>query len=83
MIFKKKKPVEPMDERSEIEKKFEDRGREIGAKTGEIVQKASDKYQKVKTKIADNEKVQKLNQKTKSTIEKGKSKVRKNEKDEK
>jgi len=51
-LFKRKRQIEE-DPRSEIEKKFEEKGQKIGLKTGSIVQKGVDKYEKVKNKLED------------------------------
>lgn len=46
----KKKQEEPVDPRTDIERKFEEKGGEIGLKTGTIVQKGVNKYNTVKQK---------------------------------
>lgn len=49
-LFKKKEEVVE-DPRTELEKKFEEKGQTIGRKTGVIVQKSVDKISKVKDKL--------------------------------
>lgn len=49
-LFKKKEEVVE-DPRTELEKKFEEKGQTIGRKTGVIVQKSVDKVSKVKNKL--------------------------------
>ena len=50
-LFKRKKKEEVIDERTEIEKTFEEKGQVIGKKTGELVQKGLDKVDKIKQKL--------------------------------
>ena len=49
-LFKRRKKVE-VDERSQIEKTFEESGQKIGRKTGELVQKGVNKFDEVKQKL--------------------------------
>lgn len=54
-LFKRKKQEEVVvDNRTEIEKKFEDTGQIVGKKTGEFVQKSVDKFQNVKNSLEEN-----------------------------
>ena len=57
-LFKRKKKQE--DERTDLEKKFEDVGQEAGKKTGEFVQKSIDKFEEVKVKVNADEKMEKV-----------------------
>jgi len=50
-LFKKKKKEEEIDDRTEIEKSFEEKGQKIGRKTGALVQKGVDKIEGVKQKL--------------------------------
>lgn len=50
-LFKKKKTEEVIDDRTKIEKSFEESGQKIGRKTGAIVQKGVDKIEEVKQKL--------------------------------
>lgn len=58
-LFRKKKIVE-VDDRTSIERKFEDAGQVAGKKTGEFVQQSVDTFEKVKTKIKADEKIEKV-----------------------
>lgn len=90
-LFKRKKQeLEVVDNRTEIEKKFEETGKQVGKKAGELVQKSVDKIQGVKQTLEDNgtmDKVKtvqtKVDQAVDSvvdTVTKQASKVLKNEK---
>ncbi len=57
-LFKRKKKQE--DERTDLEKKFEDVGQEAGKKTGVFVQKSIDKFEEVKVKVNADEKMEKV-----------------------
>ncbi len=50
-LFKRKKKEEEVDNRTDIEKTFEEKGQKIGRKTGTIVQKGVDKFEQVKQKL--------------------------------
>lgn len=54
---KKKKVVE---ERTDLEQKFEDVGQVAGKKTGEFVQKSIDKFEEVKIKVNAEDKIDKV-----------------------
>ena len=58
-LFKKKKE-EVIDDRTELEKTFEEKGQIIGRKTGKIVQKSVDKIHKVKGKLEEDGTMDKL-----------------------
>lgn len=58
-LFKRKKKVEE-DTRTNVEKKFEEKGRDVGAKTGEIAQKVIDKTKSINEKIKGTEKYNKV-----------------------
>ncbi|MCF6184001.1 MAG: hypothetical protein L3J56_05140 [Bacteroidales bacterium] len=49
-----------VDNRTELEKKFEDAGQEAGKKTGEFVQKSIDKFEDVKVKVKADDKIGKV-----------------------
>ena len=54
-LFKKRKKVEEViDDRSDLEKKCEETGQNIGKKTGQLVQKGVDKINGVKQNLEDN-----------------------------
>ncbi len=54
-LFRKKKKVEEVvDSRTDIEKKCEDTGQELGRKTGVMVQKGVDKLNSIKQNLEDN-----------------------------
>ncbi|GEM_PF-1457574 len=60
-LFKKKEREEVIiDTRSELEKRFEEKGQEIGRKTGTIAQKTVDKIHQVKQKLEDDGTMDKL-----------------------
>lgn len=58
-LFGRKKKIE-VDERTDLERKFEDVGQVAGKKTGEFVQKSVDKFEKVKVKVKADEKMEKV-----------------------
>ena len=58
-LFNRKKKKE-VDERTDLEKKFEDVGQEAGKKTGVFVQKSIDKFEEVKVKVNADEKMDKV-----------------------
>ncbi len=58
-LFKKRKK-EVVDERTELEKTFEEKGQQIGKDTGGIVQKGIDKFNKIKEKYDADEKIDKV-----------------------
>ena len=57
-LFKRKKKQE--DERTDLEKKFEEVGQVAGKKTGVFVQKSIDKFEDVKVKVNADEKMEKV-----------------------
>lgn len=59
-LFKRKKKEVEIDTRSDIERKFEETGQELGRKTGTLVQKGVDKYTDVKQSLEDNGTMDKL-----------------------
>ena len=59
-LFKKKKKEEEIDDRTEIEKSFEEKGQKIGRKTGALVQKGVDKIEGVKQKLESDGTMDKL-----------------------
>ena len=58
-LFSRKKKKE-VDERTDLEKKFEDAGQVTGKKTGEFVQKSIDKFEEVKVKVNADDKIEKV-----------------------
>lgn len=84
-LFRKKKEVEiieVIDERTDIERNFEEKGQEVGKKTGVFVQKSVNKMNDVKEKIHVDETIEKAKvfaskaaTKTKEKINKVKSKT--------
>lgn len=50
-LFKKKPVEDDIDPRTPIEKQFEEKGQEIGRKTGTLVQRAVNKVHHVKQKL--------------------------------
>ena len=52
-IFKRKQKDEEIDNRTEIEKKFEEKGQTIGRKTGNFVQKSVNKLDSIKQNLED------------------------------
>jgi hypothetical protein len=58
----RKKSENIVDNRTELEKKFEETGRVIGVKTGETVQKVLDKASGVKQKLEENGTLEKVRQ---------------------
>jgi len=58
-FFNRKKKKE-VDERTDLERKFEDVGQVAGKKTGKFVQKSIDKIEKVKVKIKADDKIEKV-----------------------
>jgi len=59
-IFGKKKSEEPMDDRTKIEKSFEEKGQEIGKLAGELTQKGLDRFTDIKVKLEEEGKLDKL-----------------------
>jgi|LGVF01.2.fsa_nt_gb hypothetical protein len=59
-IFKRNKKELEEERRTKIEKQFEDKGQEIGRKTGNFVQKSVDKYGEVKDRLESEGKLDKL-----------------------
>lgn len=72
-LFRKKKKEEPIDNRTKIEKTFEEQGQKIGKKTGVLVQKGVDKFDEVKQKLEDDgtmDKIRNVGNKIDDTIDK-------------
>ena len=57
-LFKKRK--KEVDERTELEKSFEEKGQQIGKDTGKFVQKSIDKINELREKYDADEKVEKV-----------------------
>ncbi len=57
-LFKKRKKV--VDERTELEKSFEEKGQQIGKDTGKFVQKSIDEINKLRDKYDADEKFEKV-----------------------
>ncbi len=58
-LFKKRKK-EVIDERTELEKSFEEKGQQIGKDTGKIVQKSINKINELKEKYDSDNKLDKV-----------------------
>ena len=58
-LFRKRKKV-VIDERTELEKSFEDKGQQLGKDTGEFVQKSIDKINEIKEKYEADGKIEKV-----------------------
>ena len=58
-IFKKRKK-EVIDERTDLEKSFEETGQKVGKETGEFVQKSIDKINELKEKYDADDKIDKI-----------------------
>ena len=71
-LFGKKKKEEPMDDRTPIERKFEEKGQEIGKQAGVLAQKGVDKFNEVKDRLDEEGKLDGI----KSFTEKAKLKSR-------
>mgnify|MGYP007094902162 CR=1 FL=1 len=56
-LFNRKKKKEAEDQRTDLEKKFEDVGQVAGKKTGVFVQKSINKIEEVKVKVKADEKI--------------------------
>jgi len=59
-LFKKKQEEVVVDTRTDIERQFEEKGQEIGRKTGTLVQKGVDKLNDIKQKLEDDGTMDKL-----------------------
>lgn len=59
-IFKRNKKVDPIDDRTDIERKFEETGTEIGKKAGKLTQKGINKFNELKEKLDDEGKLEKV-----------------------
>ncbi|MFK5883820.1 MAG: hypothetical protein QM489_05690 [Candidatus Izemoplasma sp.] len=79
MRFFKKKNEVTVDDRTNIEKTFENKGQKIGRETGELVQKGVDKINHLKDKYDVDEKfeeiLEKATTKSKKVIKKVKNKT--------
>ena len=58
-LFKKRKK-EVIEERTDLEVSFEEKGQKIGKETGEFVQKSIDKINKLKEKYDTDDKIEKV-----------------------
>jgi len=70
--FKKKEEDVIIDDRTELEKTFEEKGKTIGKKTGKVVQKGVDKLHQVKTKLEQDgtmEKFRRISDKFDDTVD--------------
>ena len=59
-IFKRKNQVKVVDEKTELEIAFEEKGQQVGIETGKIVQKGVDKYKEIKGKFNKDERFDKV-----------------------
>lgn len=76
-IFGKRKQPDSIDDRTRIEKTFEEKGQEIGKRAGELAQKGVNKFNEVKDRLDTEGKLDKVydlsdkaSEKSKSIIEK-------------
>lgn len=76
-LFGRKKEAEAIDDRTEVERTFEEKGQVIGKKAGEIAQKGINKFKDVSEKIDAKEKLDKVDEFADKAIEKGKVAVSK------
>ena len=74
-IFGRKKEENPIDDRTNIEKQFEEKGQEIGKKAGEITQKGLNKLNQLKDRLEDEGKLDKVYKFTDKAQEKTKEVV--------
>jgi hypothetical protein len=82
-LFKKKEQEIIVDDRTELEKSFEEKGKNIGKKTGKVVQKGVDKLHQVKAKLEEDgtmDKLRHLSDKVDDTIDSVVDKVAKKSK---
>lgn len=86
-LFKKKK-ADPIDDRTNIERSFEETGQQLGKKAGELTQKGVDKVNDLKVKLEEDgtmDKIRNFGDKVEETAQgvvdkiKGKSKANKDE----
>ena len=59
-LFKKRRKKAEIDERTELEKSFEEKGQQLGKETGEFVQKSINKINELKDKYDADEKIEKV-----------------------
>ncbi|MCF7927095.1 MAG: hypothetical protein K9L74_05920 [Candidatus Izimaplasma sp.] len=79
--LKRKPRVEQIvDDKSKLEKKFEEKGKKIGRETGKIVQESINTVKKAKSDFTKSSKVKKIKSKVRTNINKAFKKVKKQEK---
>lgn len=71
-LFGKKKKQEPIDDRTQLEKTFEEKGQEIGKAAGEIAQKGVNKFHEIKERLDEEGKLDKVYEVTEKATEKTK-----------
>lgn len=59
-LFRKRKKDQTVDERTDIEKSFEEAGQKAGIETGKFVQKSVDKINELREKYDADEKIDKV-----------------------
>jgi len=70
-LFKKKrKEVDPIDDRTDIERKFEEQGQKIGKALGELTQKGVNKFNEVKGNLEEDGTIERVKAKTREIREK-------------
>lgn len=69
-LFGKKKQEEQYEEKTNLERNFEERGRKVGEKTGKIAQKGVDKYKKVVSNLEESGKLDKVREVSAKVAEK-------------
>jgi ElaB/YqjD/DUF883 family membrane-anchored ribosome-binding protein len=62
-LFGKKKKEDPIDDRTPVEKRFEDTGQKVGKKAGEIAQKGLNKFNEVKDQLEEDGTIDKVKEK--------------------
>ena len=77
MGFLKRRVKKEIDKRTELEKTFEEKGRNVGAKIGELVQKNVYRLDDLKEKYDADEKIEKIKDFTEEATQKGKEVIEK------
>lgn len=69
-LFGKRKKNETITEQTELERKFEETGRKVGEKTGQVAQKGLDKYREVVANLEESGKLDKVREVSSKVVEK-------------
>ncbi len=59
-LFKRKNKVVEINDKTELEKAFEEKGQKVGVETGKFVQKSVNKINKLREKYDSDEKIDKV-----------------------